>query len=204
MPPGRPLDAETILAATEQVLRRHGPAKATVVDVARALGVSHAAVYKHFASKTALREAVTTRWLEQTLPRLEAVARDVRLAPPDRLRAWFMEQLAVKQDRVAEDPELFATYRALAAEHSDVAAQHVRDLLAQVGSIIADGVAGGDLAAADPAQAARAVFQATMAFHHPALADSWTSPGAAAALDETCTLLLDGLRAPRLPATSVD
>ena len=30
---------EAILDAAEQVLRRHGPAKTTVVDVARALGV---------------------------------------------------------------------------------------------------------------------------------------------------------------------
>ncbi|MFE4717550.1 TetR/AcrR family transcriptional regulator, partial [Streptomyces sp. NPDC056728] len=34
------LTTERILEATEEVLRRHGPAKANVVDVARALGVS--------------------------------------------------------------------------------------------------------------------------------------------------------------------
>ncbi|WP_245950305.1 TetR/AcrR family transcriptional regulator [Calidifontibacter indicus] len=33
------LSREAILDAAEQVLRRHGPAKTTVVDVARALGV---------------------------------------------------------------------------------------------------------------------------------------------------------------------
>lgn len=199
MPPaaGRGLDAETILAATEQVLRRHGPAKATVVDVARALGVSHAAVYKHFASKTALREAVTRRWLERTRGPLEAVARDTRLAPPRRLRAWLSEQLAGKQARIAQDPELFATYRALVGEDSVVASEHVRFLLEQLGAIIADGVATGDFAATDPARAARAVFHATTAFHHPALAESWMRPETQAELDETCTLLLNGLCAAR-------
>jgi AcrR family transcriptional regulator len=44
---GTALDAETILTATEDVLRRHGPEKATVLDVARALGVSHASIYRH-------------------------------------------------------------------------------------------------------------------------------------------------------------
>jgi AcrR family transcriptional regulator len=57
------LDAETIMLVTEDVLRRYGPTKATVVDVARMLGVSHAAVYRHFPSEAALREAVTRRWL---------------------------------------------------------------------------------------------------------------------------------------------
>ena len=45
MPPtNAPLTCDRILAAAEEVVRRFGPAKATVVDVARALGVSHAAV----------------------------------------------------------------------------------------------------------------------------------------------------------------
>lgn len=61
MPPPKPLTAERIVQATEEVLRRHGFAKATVVDVSCALGVSHASVYRHFASKAALHEAVTKR-----------------------------------------------------------------------------------------------------------------------------------------------
>ena len=58
---------ERILEATEEVLRRHGPAKATVVDVARALGVSHGSVYRHFRTKAVLRrdESVT----DQKLPK---------------------------------------------------------------------------------------------------------------------------------------
>ncbi|HEU4426211.1 MAG TPA: TetR/AcrR family transcriptional regulator, partial [Pilimelia sp.] len=57
------LTADKILDTAEDVLRRYGPAKATVLDVARALGVSHGSVYRHFASKTALRDAVAQRWL---------------------------------------------------------------------------------------------------------------------------------------------
>ena len=66
MPSADPLTPERILEATEDVLRRYGPAKATVVDVARALGVSHGSVYRHFRTKSALREAVTARWLTRT------------------------------------------------------------------------------------------------------------------------------------------
>ena len=49
------LTFERILEAAEDVLRRQ-PAKATVVDVARALEVSHGSVYRHFPSKAALRD----------------------------------------------------------------------------------------------------------------------------------------------------
>lgn len=188
-----PLDADTILAATEETLRRHGPAKATVVDVARALGVSHTAVYKHFPSKTALREAVTRRWLSRDRDTLAAIAGDPALPPPQRLRAWLAAVLAAKQAKVRDDPELYAAYGMLAAEHNSVAADHVADLLGQLLTILADGIAGGAFQATDPAEAARAVFDATFRFHHPAHAAEWQTPGIEAELDTMCTLLLNGL-----------
>ncbi len=51
MSAGAPLTRDPILATAEDVIRRFGPAKATAVDVARTLGVSHAAVYRHVATK---------------------------------------------------------------------------------------------------------------------------------------------------------
>ena len=67
------LTREEILDAAEEVLRRYGPAKANVVDVARALNVSHGSVYRHFPSKAALREAVAERWLESVAQPLAAL-----------------------------------------------------------------------------------------------------------------------------------
>jgi AcrR family transcriptional regulator len=195
MPAGTPLDADIILAATEDVLRRHGPAKATVVDVARALGVSHTAVYKHFPSKQALREAVTRRWLSRDRDTLGAVAADTGTPPPQRLRAWLAAMLAAKQAKARKDPELFAAYGFLAAEQSSIPAEHVADLLAQLQAIIAAGTADGTFAATDPAAAAHAVFDATVRFHHPAHAAEWRTPGIEADLESVCTLLLDGLQA---------
>lgn len=56
------LTKETILDATEDVLRRFGPEKTSVVDVARSLNVTHGTIYRHFPSKSALRLAVLKRW----------------------------------------------------------------------------------------------------------------------------------------------
>lgn len=183
-----PLDAEAVLVATEEVLRRHGPAKATVVDVARALGVSHTAVYKHFPSKTALREAVTRRWLDRGRDSLAAVAADATRDPAARLRGWLFAVLAAKRARAAQDPELYAAYALLAAEHSAVAADHVADLLEQLRNLIADG-----FAVPDPAATARAVFDATTRFHHPAHTADWDCAAIESDLDAVCALLLDGL-----------
>jgi hypothetical protein len=83
----------------------------------------------------------------------------------------------------------------LAAEHSSVAADHVADLLGQLRVILADGVTAGAFGPCDPAEAARAVFDATFRFHHPAHAAEWQTPGIEAELDTMCTLLLHGLEA---------
>jgi AcrR family transcriptional regulator len=198
---GGPLDAETILSATEDVLRRHGPAKATVVDVGKALGVSHAAVYKHFPSKSALREAVSRRWLNRDRDGLAAIVGDTEIPPPQRLRSWLAALLASKRAKAHDDPELFAAYKILVTEDSSAARDHVADLLGQLAAILADGMADGSFRSADPAGTAQAVFTATTRFHHPGLAGGWKDPGIEQELDVICTLMLDGLRAaPPRPA----
>lgn len=187
------LTSEQILTAAQDVLRRYGPAKATVVDVARALGVSHGSVYRHFPSKTALREAVTQRWLDESHAGLAAVmATD---APAEvRLRDWLATLHGAKRKKALDDPELFATYMVLVKEASEVIDRHVADLIAQLKEIIATGAARGELAAPDPETAARAVFHATSAFHNPAHAAAWSRPGVEDDFAALCDLILLGLK----------
>jgi AcrR family transcriptional regulator len=190
-----PLDAETIVSATEEVLRRHGPEKTTVLDVARMLGVSHGSVYRHFASKAALREAVIRRWLDQVREDLTTAVQDSGLTPPDRLRRLLTSMFAAKWTKAREDPELFATFRVLAMEHSTVSSAHVAFLLDQIRTIVADGMASGDFAAGDPEEIARAVLNATSRFHDPMHAAEWRSPEVDADSWGVMSLILDGIRA---------
>jgi len=189
-----PLTPERILEAAEDVLRRYGPAKATVVDIARALGVSHGSVYRHFPSKAALRDAVTEHWLARLSAPLADVAAD-DVPAPERLRRWLDLLVTTKRHKALDDPELFATYTELAAGARNVVKAHVDTLTGQVGRIIADGVARGELMVADPVAAGRAVFDATARFHNPAHAPSWSDPGLDAAFEDVWTLVLSGLGA---------
>jgi AcrR family transcriptional regulator len=183
-----------ILAAAEDVLRRFGPAKATVVDVARALGVSHGSVYRHFPSKVALRDAVTKRWLARISAPLAAAAAEPSPAP-EWLGRWLDMLVGAKRRLAREDPELFATYLRLAADAREVVRAHVEDLTGQLARIIADGVTRGELAAADPAIAGRAVFDATARFHNPTHALEWSDPSIDAAFAGVKSLVLRGLGA---------
>ncbi|MFI9326953.1 TetR family transcriptional regulator [Kitasatospora sp. NPDC052868] len=186
------LTPEQILSAAEDVLRRFGPAKATVVDVARTLGVSHGSVYRHFPSKAALRDAVTRRWLDQTHTSLELVA--VEPGPAvERLHRWLVTLFTAKKKKALDDPELFATYMALIPETGSTVEAHIETLIAQIGQIIQDGVEAGDFRPTHIATTARAVFEATAHFHDPAYAVEWNDPSAPDRLEAVWSLLLGGL-----------
>ena len=163
----QPLTPERILAAAEDVLRRHGPQKANVVDVARALGVSHGAVYRHFPSKQALREAVTRRWLDQFHTILE---------PIDDPREWLKALLDAKRSVALEDPELFATYAALVSEQSAVEQEHVAWLTSQLEAMVGE--------------RGRPLLQATTRFHHPAHVHEWSDPAIEHDLDRVLDLVV--------------
>src|SRR5450631_1260667 len=106
------LTPERILEATEEVLRRYGLAKATVVDVARALDVSHGSVYRHFPSKASLREAVAKRWLDRVNAPLLKIAEGSGPAPA-RLECCLRTMFSINLKKVCDAPEMFATYLAL-------------------------------------------------------------------------------------------
>jgi AcrR family transcriptional regulator len=190
------LTPERILEATEEVLRRFGLTKATVVDVARALDVSHGSVYRHFPSKASLREAVAKRWLDRVNAPLEKIAEESGPAPA-RLERWLRTMVGIKHKKVFDDPEMFATYLTLAQEACKVVRAHKEGLVDQVAHILSDGVQQGVFDVADVKATARAVFDATVRFHHPAHADEWSDPELPARIDATMALLLRGLEACR-------
>jgi AcrR family transcriptional regulator len=190
------LTPERILEVTEDVLRRFGLAKATVVDVARALDVSHGSVYRHFPSKASLREAVAKRWLDRVNAPLQKIA-DATGPAPARLERWLRTMFDIKHKKLGDDPEMFRTYLTLAQEACKVVKAHKDGLVDQIAHILADGVKQGVFQVADLKGSARAMFDATCRFHHPAHADEWKDPELAARIDVVLALLLKGLEAPR-------
>ncbi|MDH6570508.1 AcrR family transcriptional regulator [Streptomyces sp. SAI-117] len=195
MPPTlETLTAERILEATEEVLRRHGPAKATVVDVARALGVSHGSVYRHFRTKAALREAVTKRWLDRATGMLAEIAAQDR-DPEARLRDWLAALFEAKRRKAGDDPELFATYTVLTGENVTAVIEHLTELTGQLTRVVQDGIDAGTFTVPDPAVAALAVFQATGRFHDPCYAGEWEQPGVQQEFTSLVDLLVRGLTA---------
>jgi AcrR family transcriptional regulator len=185
---------ERILEAAAELLRRHGPAKTTVVDVARALDMSHANVYRHFANKAALRDAVAERWLKTVSQPLQTIVRAQGDAA-ERLERWILALAEIKRRKVLSDPELFATYHAIVTAVRNVADDHVAELHRQVAAIIRDGVTQGIFKVSDAEAAAGAVLSATLRFHHPHHVRESAGRANEAEIRAVLKLVLAGLRA---------
>ncbi|MDB4891071.1 MAG: TetR family transcriptional regulatory protein [Gemmatimonadetes bacterium] len=157
---------ERILQTAEALLRRHGPSKTSVVDVSRAMQMSHANVYRHFASKAALHDAIAERWLHRVSTPLADIASGPGTAS-ERLEAWVLALMEMKRRKVLDDPEMFATYHAVATAARGVIDAHVTTLQNQLCDIIESGMVSGEFTPTDAGVAARAVLDATARFHHP-------------------------------------
>jgi len=163
-------------------------------EFAKRMGITHSAIYRHFPSKAALRDAVTRLWLDRIMGPLEAVIAEDKPAP-ERLRHWFNTLISIKRKRTYDDPELFANYMELTEEAREVVKAHVEHLVDHVSRIIAYGVARGEFTVADPVAAARGILDATARFHNPIHAAEWSDPGIDEAFERVWALILPGLGA---------
>jgi AcrR family transcriptional regulator len=156
-----------ILDAAEMLLRRHGLSKLNVVDVARYLNMSHGNVYRHFASKTALRSAVIDRWLNRVSEQTRII--EHMQGPADeRLVEWLRTLASIKQRKVSEDAELLQAAVQVVRDVPSVQDHHAELLTKQVANILADGKSDGTLPrVGDPHLTAVAILNATTRFHHP-------------------------------------
>lgn len=188
------LTREKILEATETMLRRFGPDKVNVVDVASHLGVTHGSIYRHFPSKAALRSAVAEQWLKRVLPVLQEIADDKTLKADEKLYRWLKALAASKRERAVNDPGLFATYMQLVNEAEDVVLAYLDMSISQVETILIQGVREGTFDIPDTSEAAQAIFIATSRFHHPAHAAEWTLPDIDRRFDSVWAILLSGIR----------
>lgn len=167
------LTTEEILDAAEEVLRRFGPQKTTVIDIARELNVSHGTVYRHFKSKAKLHGAITKRWLEKITAPLSNIASN-SINPRLKLRKWFEALMKIKMRSSIEDPEMFASYSILVKGlPEEVVFEHLQILIKQVENILLEGVKSEEFDIKDCTNTARTLFFATIRYHHPLHVKEW-------------------------------
>src|SRR5690606_6756582 len=107
--------------------------------IARLLGMSHGSVYRHFASKAALRNAVIEIWLQRYADTLVAITTQAGSAT-ERLRTWLETLRSMKVEKFKQETELFATYHDLVKDSEPVVANYRKQLASQVETILRSGM----------------------------------------------------------------
>lgn len=158
----------SILDTAEALFRSMGYQKTAVADIARELRMSPANVYRFFASKSAINEAIAARLLEGVAGDLEAIA-DGPGAAADRLRAMMRLLHARHMALFFKEKRMHDMVTAAMSEHWGVVAAFIGRIEGALGRVLADGAARGEFAALDPAATARMIKQATLCWMHPVL-----------------------------------
>lgn len=155
--------------ATMRAMRQEGFDKVRLTDIAKQLGVSHAALYQHFADKTALLDAVSAKWLCEIDEDLEAICRKTAKEPTDKVQAWMLALHRAKLAKVLHDPELYKSFDLLALAQKPYVQQHMLTMRAQLTGLAREAIAKRRLRDADPEKLAEIIWESMMAFHHPKL-----------------------------------
>ncbi|MEO3472144.1 TetR/AcrR family transcriptional regulator [Roseomonas sp. CAU 1739] len=190
---------QRILEAAEALFRSMGYQKTAVADIARELGMSPANVYRFFASKSAINEAIAERLLEGVAGDLEDIA-DGPGAAADRLRTMMRLLHARHMALFFTEKRMHDMVTAAMSEHWGVIAAFITRIEGALGRVLADGAARGEFAALDPAATARMIKQATLCWMHPvliaeSLAKNMTDEvRMAGELESMLDLLIKGLR----------
>lgn len=157
-----------VLESAERLFREYGYHKTTVADIARALGMSPANVYRFYDSKRAIFEAVAINLLhvvETALGKIVAMAAPAEL----RLRTFLETDRELSQQYFVGNSRIRDMVGVAISERWAAIDAHAEATRAMVEQIIRDGVAEGAFHTDDPATASACVMMSWLRFCHPLL-----------------------------------
>ena len=157
-----------IIDTAERLFRTLGYQKTTVADIARELRMSPANIYRFFASKGAINEAIAERLLEQILSEIWVIARGPA-SPPDRLRALFRLLQAQTVALFFHERRMHDMVRAAMDEQWGVVERYKHSLDQAIRHIVSDGTAAGIFGGLPPEAAAKLIHATCAVFIHPVL-----------------------------------
>ncbi|CAM5775398.1 hypothetical protein LMIY3S_05004 [Labrys miyagiensis] len=137
MAKAEPTGTRLLDIATDHV-RKHGLERTSVVAVARDAQVSHAAVYRYFASKDALIDAVTADWHKAVETQLAVVA-DAPDPADDKLERMMLLLARLYRERLDQEPNLYAAWLSAIAENRAVVRKHRRRVRTLIERVIEEG-----------------------------------------------------------------
>ncbi|WP_407338141.1 TetR/AcrR family transcriptional regulator [Methylocapsa polymorpha] len=157
-----------IVEVAERLFRQIGFQKTTVADIARELQMSPANVYRFFAAKAEINEAVGRRILREIE---DSVGEIARLPGPasKKLRNVIVSIEKLNAQRFMSDRKLHELFETAYDENWPIMREHFDAMDKTLAQIIGQGMAGGEFRPGDAGLAAILVRSACIRFCHPRL-----------------------------------
>ena len=157
-----------IMETAEALFRRLGFNKTTVADIAAELGMSPANVYRFFASKNAIVEAICKRCLSEVEEKAWTVARS-KASAAERMERLILEILAYHKENFVSEQRVNELVVAAIEMSWDAIRAHKQVMHNVAEVILRDGIAAGEFEPVDPRATADLIMRSVVAFTHPLL-----------------------------------
>jgi AcrR family transcriptional regulator len=189
-----------IVETAERLFREIGYQKTTVADIAKALRMSPANVYRFFDSKKSINEAVAERLMREVESAIAEIA-DRNAPAAERLREMIATMHRMNAALYTHDLRMHEMVEVALAESWQVVHGHIERKSEIFHRVVADGIASGEFRADDAVTASRCVQVAMIRFFHPVLmVQCANEPGPS--LDALTDFVLRALGCPEVPAAA--
>lgn len=136
-------------------------------DVARDLGVTHAALYKYFTDKQDLIDAINVQWMDEINSELQAICNHDESAT-FRIQQWFLTLYEMRRDKVLKNAREYASYIRTEELRRPCAQQDALQRKEQLVGLVQAAMDTGQIRQGDSRSVAGLLLSATDHFIHPA------------------------------------
>lgn len=187
---------QQILDAAVARIMHYGYAKTTMAEIARDCDMSAGNIYRFFASKIDIAEAMARKLNLEINQEMAALARG-KGTGPEKLRRMHAVALHRTFDKLASDAKVLEVAEVLSHDRPSFANEEMAQERVHMVRILEQGIAEGDFAAMEnPNFVAEMIQSATMKFKYPQLWSRLTLPKLERELDGVMDIILAGLTVP--------
>lgn len=158
---------EDILSMAESLFRQRGFVAVSIADIASALGMSPANIFKHFHSKVALVDAIAERHLANAAERFGSIDED--LPPQQQLLRFVLRLLDSHLQDIQQNPYIFEMVLTTIESKLEAGNRYRTRIEQRLEEIIRRGVSSDHYRCRDSQRAAQTVADVLASVLHPVL-----------------------------------
>ncbi len=182
-----------ILDAAERLFRHFGYSKTNVSDIAKELGMSPANIYRFFASKTEIHQAICGRMLAASYQMAQEICA-LPLSASERLRRYVHAQHKMTVELMLDDTKVHEMVVVAIEREWHVIDKHIDRIDALLADVIREGIAAGEFVEQDADAASRCFGAATVTLCHPQMVAQCLSKSNRASPEELVEFAIKALK----------